>query len=124
MRRLFPDDRQRLRHIFEKRMLDVAPTGIILRIAEHYTLGFLEDADTGWNTHFVLGDTESGPRKEIWTGSSAPTADRCVKRRPRWPALFLTSASKPSFIGRQSKHPSRPLRIARKTQAVFPSKLT
>ena len=107
MHRLFPDDRQRLRHIFEKRMLDVAPTGIILRIAEHYTLGFLEDADTGWNTHFVLGDTESGPRKEIWTGSSAPTADRCVKRRPRWPALFLTPVSM-AFIHRRAIKTSQP----------------
>ncbi|MBR2673451.1 MAG: hypothetical protein IKE32_02580 [Aeriscardovia sp.] len=72
MRRLFPDDRQRRRHIFEKQMFGVAPTGIILRIAEHYTLGFLENADTGWNTHFVLGDTEKQAEERSLDGQFGP----------------------------------------------------
>ncbi|MBQ5557281.1 MAG: hypothetical protein IIT36_01565 [Aeriscardovia sp.] len=72
MRRLFPDDRQRLRHIFEKRMFGAAPTGIIFRIAEHYTLGFLEDADTGWNTRFVLDDTEKRSEERSLDGQFGP----------------------------------------------------
>ncbi|MBQ3480094.1 MAG: hypothetical protein IJH49_00050 [Aeriscardovia sp.] len=72
MRRLFPDDRQRLRHVFEKQMFVAAPTGIILRIAEHYTLGFLEDADTGWNTHFVLDDTEKQAEERSLDGQFGP----------------------------------------------------
>ena len=72
MHRLFPDDRQRLRHIFEKRMLGAAPTGIILRIAEHYTLGFLEDADVGWNIRFVLGDTEKRAEERNLDGQFVP----------------------------------------------------
>lgn len=72
MRRLFSDDRQRLRHIFEKRMFAAAHTGIILRIAEHYTLGFLEDADTGWNTRFVLGDTEKRSEERNLDGQFGP----------------------------------------------------
>ncbi len=106
--------------LFEKRMFGAVSTEIILRIAEHYTLGFLEDADTGWNTHLVLGDTEKRAEERSLDGSSAPTADRCVKRRPRWPALFLTRASITFIHRRAIKTPSRPLRIARKTQAVFP----
>lgn len=79
MRRLFPDDRQRLRHtlfedmpLFEKRMFGAVSTEIILRIAEHYTLGFLEDADTGWNTHFVLGDTEKRAEERSLDGQFGP----------------------------------------------------
>lgn len=45
---------------------------IILRIAEHYTLGFLEDADTGWNTHFVLGDTEKRAEERSLDGQFGP----------------------------------------------------
>ena len=72
MRRLFPDDRQRLRHIFEKQMFGAVSTEIILRIAKHYTLGFLEDADTGWNTHFVLGDTEKRAEERSLDGPFGP----------------------------------------------------
>ena len=40
MKSLFPDDRQRLRHIFERQVYGLAPTEIIYRIAMNYILGF------------------------------------------------------------------------------------
>ena len=40
MKRLFPDDQQRLRHIFERQVYGLAPTEIIYRIAMNYILGF------------------------------------------------------------------------------------
>ena len=40
MQRLFPNDQQRLRHIFERQVYGLAPTEIIYRIAMNYILGF------------------------------------------------------------------------------------
>lgn len=40
MREIFPDDNQRLKHIFEKQVYGLAPTEIIYRIAISYILGF------------------------------------------------------------------------------------
>lgn len=40
MRKIFPDDKQRLKHIFEKQVYGLAPTEIIYRIATSYILGF------------------------------------------------------------------------------------
>ena len=40
MKELFPDDKQRLKHIFEKQVYGLAPTEIIYRIAENFVLGF------------------------------------------------------------------------------------
>lgn len=43
MRKVFPDDKQRLKHIFEKQVYGLAPTEIIYRIATSYILGFDSD---------------------------------------------------------------------------------
>lgn len=43
MRRRFPDDNQRLEHIFAKQVYGCAPTEIIYRIAISYILGFAKD---------------------------------------------------------------------------------
>ena len=40
LKKLLPDDGDRLRHIFEKQVYGLAPTEIIYRIAEKYILGF------------------------------------------------------------------------------------
>lgn len=40
MRKIFPDNKQRLKHIFEKQVYGLAPTEIIYRIATSYILGF------------------------------------------------------------------------------------
>ena len=40
MRKIFPDDKARLQHIFEKQVYGLAPTEIIYRIATNYILGF------------------------------------------------------------------------------------
>ncbi len=45
MKRQFPDEKDRLRHIFEKQVYGLAPTEIIYRIATSYILGFAEDAN-------------------------------------------------------------------------------
>ncbi len=40
MRKLYPDDKKRLQHIFEKQVYGLAPTEIIYKIATAYILGF------------------------------------------------------------------------------------
>ena len=40
MKRAFPDEAQRLQHIFEKQVYGLAPTEIIYQIALHFILGF------------------------------------------------------------------------------------
>lgn len=43
MKKQFPDDRERLKHIFEKQVYGLALTEIIYKIATSYILGFDED---------------------------------------------------------------------------------
>ena len=43
MRSLYPDNTERLRHIFEKQVFGLAPTEIIYRISLAYILGFTDD---------------------------------------------------------------------------------
>ena len=43
MKRLFPDSRKRLEHIFEKQVFGLAPTEIIYRITLSYILGFSDN---------------------------------------------------------------------------------
>ena len=45
MKELFPDDKERLTHIFEKQVYGLAPTEIIYKIATNYILGFAENMD-------------------------------------------------------------------------------
>lgn len=40
MKKLYPNDEDRLKHIFEKQVFGLAPTGIIFKIAESFILGF------------------------------------------------------------------------------------
>lgn len=43
MKALFPDDAERLKHIFAKQVYGLAPTEIIYNIAKNYILGFSDD---------------------------------------------------------------------------------
>ena len=43
MKKQFPDNKERLKHIFEKQVYGLAPTEIIYKIAISYILGFDED---------------------------------------------------------------------------------
>ena len=45
LKRLFPDKKERLKHIFEKQVYGLAPTEIIYRIATNYILGFDTDVE-------------------------------------------------------------------------------
>ena len=45
MKEMFPDRKDRLRHIFEKQVYGLAPTEIIYRIATSYILGFDDDVE-------------------------------------------------------------------------------
>ena len=45
MKKQFPDDKERLKHIFEKQVYGLAPTQIIYKIATSYIIGFAENAD-------------------------------------------------------------------------------
>lgn len=57
MRRLFPDDSARLRHIFERQVYGIAPTEIIYQIATHYILGPHGEFGRNCDTHFVMADS-------------------------------------------------------------------
>jgi superfamily II DNA or RNA helicase len=46
MKKQFPDEKERLRHIFEKQVYGLAPTEIIYKIATNYILGFSDNADS------------------------------------------------------------------------------
>lgn len=48
IKQLYPDDNQRLKHIFEKQVYGLAPTEIIYRIAKSFVLGF--DSDNNINS--------------------------------------------------------------------------
>lgn len=55
---LYPNDYERLKHIFEKQVYGCAPTEIIYAIATHYILGFSKDKDIKISSnHFKLFDT-------------------------------------------------------------------
>ncbi len=45
MKEAFPDDKERLKHIFKNQVYGLAPTEIIYNIAISYILGFAEDVD-------------------------------------------------------------------------------
>ncbi len=45
MKKQFPDDKERLVHIFAKQVYGLAPTEIIYKIATSYILGFADDTD-------------------------------------------------------------------------------
>ena len=57
MRELYPDDRERLKHILEHQVFGVAPTEIIYRIATHYILGYDNEIGGDCQTNFVMADT-------------------------------------------------------------------
>ena len=57
MRELYPDDRERLKHILEHQVFGVAPTEIIYRIATHYILGYDNEIGGDCRTNFVMADT-------------------------------------------------------------------
>ena len=56
MKEKYPNDKDRLKHIFSKQVYGCAPTEIIYRIAKNYILGFAEEGDEIEN-HLALCDT-------------------------------------------------------------------
>lgn len=57
MEELYPDPNERLRHIFEKQVFGLAPTGIIYRIATAYLLGFNDDGASELKNNFRQFDS-------------------------------------------------------------------
>ena len=55
MRELYPNDEERLRHIFEKQVYGLAPTKIIYAIATHFILGFSDEIPVS-GEHFKYSD--------------------------------------------------------------------
>ena len=53
MRRAFPDDEERLRHIFKHQVYELAPTECIYRIALRYILGFDDTIHIAENEHHL-----------------------------------------------------------------------
>ena len=53
MRRAFPDDEERLRHIFKHQIYGLAPTECIYRIALRYILGFDDTIHIAENEHHL-----------------------------------------------------------------------
>lgn len=66
---IYPNDDERLKHIFESQVYGCAPTEIIYAIATHFILGFCKDKDIKISSnHFKLFDTlpsaQAGTLKE------------------------------------------------------------
>lgn len=58
MKRAYPDEKERLRHILEHQIFGIAPSEIIYRIATHYILGFTDDpAFAHLDTNFAQVDS-------------------------------------------------------------------
>jgi len=74
MKKLFPDDRERLRHIFTKQVYGAAPSRIIYLIATNYILGFDDDVPEDVLAHFVEEDTAELAKN----GKMAKFADRLL----------------------------------------------
>lgn len=58
LKRAYPNEKERLRHILEHQIFGIAPSEIIYRIATHYILGFTNDpAFTNLHTNFAQADS-------------------------------------------------------------------
>lgn len=57
MKRFYPDDNARLRHILEEQVYGIAPTEIIYQIATHYILGYDKEIGNDYHTNFVMADS-------------------------------------------------------------------
>lgn len=56
MKKSFPDEKERLRHIFEKQVYGLAPTEIIYNIAKNFILGF-DDSANAFKHNLKMLDT-------------------------------------------------------------------
>ena len=57
MKKIYPDDNERIRHILDHQVYGLAPTRIIYRIAVNYIFGFDEKMkQSGGNNHFKMID--------------------------------------------------------------------
>ena len=61
MKKRFPDDKTRIRHILQKQVYGMAPTRIIFLIATNYILGFDPDMEDAAE-HFVQADAADAAR--------------------------------------------------------------
>lgn len=57
MREIFPDDDERLAHIFSDQVFGVAPTEIIFNIAINFIFGFRAEHGDQFEANFVMADT-------------------------------------------------------------------
>jgi hypothetical protein len=64
MKSAIPDDRERIRHIFQNQVYGMAPTRIIYLIATNYILGFDESIKNETN-HFVQADAAEASKNGI-----------------------------------------------------------
>lgn len=63
MKKAFPDDQERVRHILSKQVYGMAPTRIIYLIATNYILGFDEELKAGAH-HFVEADAAEASKND------------------------------------------------------------
>ena len=64
MKKAFPDDKERVRHILSKQVYGMAPTRIIYLIATNYILGFDEEMRN--DTHnFVEADAADAAKNDV-----------------------------------------------------------
>lgn len=57
MRQLYPDENERLEHIFEHQVFGVAPSQIIFEIATHFILGYNGEVGDINKANFAMADT-------------------------------------------------------------------
>ena len=63
MKKLYPKDEVRIRHILECQVYGLAPTEIIYRIATNYILGFGPELLENVETHFAKGDAAAAAKQ-------------------------------------------------------------
>ena len=62
LKKAFPDENERIRHILNKQVYGMAPTRIIYLIATNYILGF-DESLKGETTHFVQADAAAAAKE-------------------------------------------------------------
>ena len=98
MKEKYPDDKERLRHIFKEHVYGLAPTEIIYRIATNYILGFGEESgitEHNFRQADALPYAKEGKLQEL--------LDEYNKTQPTYRAVTALTVRKFPFLKNSTK---------------------
>ncbi len=87
MQQLYPEDRERLKHILENQVFGIAPTKIIYQIATHYILGYDNEIGEGLASNFVCADSAEIAKGGTLSGFVEKTFGEKLKNSESNPAV-------------------------------------